>query len=271
MVQRVTDIPVADKPMVHDFALTERFVVIYDLPVTFSLAHAERGDRLPYAWNDDHPARIGLMSRESGDVRWVDAPPCWVFHTLNAYDDGDEVVVDVVSYPKGFVDARLDLGGPPALDRWRIDLTTGRVGQARLDDRAQEFPRMDERRTGRPYRYGYTAVTRELVDVVGGGVAGELEDLADDAFGNTLIKHDLRRGTQESRELGRGAYVGEPVFVGAGEAEDDGYVLSFVNNPARGAADLVILSAQDFTGEPVATVHLPARVPLGFHGSWIAD
>ncbi|MBB6552691.1 carotenoid oxygenase family protein [Nonomuraea rubra] len=271
VVQRVTDIPVADKPMVHDFALTERFVVIYDLPVTFSLAHAERGDRLPYAWNDDHPARIGLMSRESGDVRWVDAPPCWVFHTLNAYDDGDEVVVDVVSYPKGFVDARLDLGGPPALDRWRIDLTTGRVGQARLDDRAQEFPRMDERRTGRPYRYGYTAVTRELVDVVGGGVAGELEDLADDAFGNTLIKHDLRRGTQESRELGRGAYVGEPVFVGAGEAEDDGYVLSFVNNPARGAADLVILSAQDFTGEPVATVHLPARVPLGFHGSWIAD
>ncbi|HEX2746255.1 MAG TPA: carotenoid oxygenase family protein [Streptosporangiaceae bacterium] len=37
------------------------------------------------------------------------------------------------------------------------------------------------------------------------------------------------------------------------------------------SADLVILAAQDFTGPPVARVHLPARIPLGFHGSWIAD
>jgi carotenoid cleavage dioxygenase len=98
-----------------------------------------------------------------------------------------------------------------------------------------------------------------------------MEDLPDEAFDNTLIKHDLERGAQQRRQFGRGAYVGEPVFVESGEAEDDGYVMTFVNNPERGAADLVILSAQDFTGEPVATVHLPARVPLGFHGSWVSD
>lgn len=70
-----------------------------------------------------------------------------------------------------------------------------------------------------------------------------------------------------------GAAVGEPVFVprrGARD-EDDGYVLSYVNDPDRGATDLVILSAQDFGGHPPARVHLPGRVPLGFHGSWIAD
>ncbi|MGW0802798.1 carotenoid oxygenase family protein [Nonomuraea sp. NPDC002799] len=269
-VTQTRDIAIADAPMVHDFALTERFVVIYDLPVTFSLAHAERGHNLPYAWNDAHGARIGLMSRTSGEVRWVEVEPCWIFHTLNAYEEGDEVVVDAVRYPQRFVDARLDLGGMPTLDRWRIDLTTGRVTQTRLDDRAQEFPRMDERRTGLPYRYGYTAAARDLLDVVYPADT-ELEDLPDEAFDNTLIKHDLERGTQESRQFGRGAYVGEPVFVGSGEAEDDGYVLCYVNNPDRGAADLVILPGQDFTGEPVATVHLPARVPLGFHGSWIAD
>ena len=62
-------------------------------------------------------------------------------------------------------------------------------------------------------------------------------------------------------------------FVPAGPdaAEDDGYVMAFVHNPDRGAADLVILAPQDFTGEPVARVRLPARVPLGFHGNWIAD
>ncbi|MFC5832043.1 carotenoid oxygenase family protein [Nonomuraea insulae] len=270
VVSQVRNIPIDDSPMVHDFAITERYVVIYDLPVTFSLAHAEAGHSLPYAWNEAHGARVGLMSRETGDVRWVEVPPCWVFHTLNAYDDGDQVVVDVVSYPKGFVDARLDLGGAPALDRWRIDPGSGRVRVTRLDDRTQEFPRMDERRTGRPYRYGYTAAARDLYGLLRPAET-EMEDLPDEAFDNTLIKHDLERGTQESRRFGREAYVGEPVFVGSGEAEDDGYVITYVNNPARGAADLVILSAQDFTGDPVATVHLPARVPLGFHGSWIAD
>jgi carotenoid cleavage dioxygenase-like enzyme len=269
-VSQVRDIPIAGAPMLHDFALTERYVVIYDLPVTFSMAHVEKGVPLPYAWNDAHGARVGLLSRQTGDVRWVEVEPCWVFHTLNAYDDGDEVVVDLVSYPKRFVDARLHLGGAPTLDRWRIDPHAGKVTRTRLDDRAQEFPRMDERRTGRAYRYGYTAATLDVYEVVHPADT-ELEDLPDEAFDNTLIKHDLERGTREQRQFGRGAYVGEPVFVASGEAEDDGYVLSYVNNPARGAADLVILSAQDFTGEPVATVHLPARVPLGFHGNWIAD
>ncbi|MFC4007440.1 carotenoid oxygenase family protein [Nonomuraea purpurea] len=271
-VTQIRNIPIADAPMLHDFALTEHYVVIYDLPVTFSMAHAEQGVRMPYAWNDAHGARLGLLSRATGEVRWVEVEPCWVFHTLNAYEDGEEVVVDVVRYPKRFVDARLELGGTPTLDRWRISLITGKVTQTRLDDRAQEFPRMDERRTGRPYRYGYTAAARDVHDMAYPG-GSELEDLPDEAFDNTLIKHDLERGTQESRRFGSEAYVGEPLFVGADpdSAEDDGYVISYVNNPARGAADLVILSAQDFTGEPVATVHLPARIPLGFHGSWIAD
>jgi carotenoid cleavage dioxygenase len=269
-VTQTTDIPIADAPMMHDFALTERFVVLYDLPVTFSMAHAEKGTPLPYAWNDEHASRLGLLSRRTGEVRWFEVSPCWVFHTLNAYDDGDQVVVDVVRYPKRFVDARLDAGGTPTLDRWRIDLASGTVRETRLDDRTQEFPRMDERLTGRPYRYGYTVATHDLVDVVHQRDLA-MEDLPDVAFDNTLIKHDLEHGTQQERRFGRDAYVGEPVFVESGEAEDDGYVMTFVNDPERGAADLVILSAQDFTGEPVATVHLPARVPLGFHGSWVSD
>ncbi|MGW5156848.1 carotenoid oxygenase family protein [Nonomuraea wenchangensis] len=269
-VRQVRDIPIADAPMLHDFALTERYVVLYDLPVTFSMEHAQKGTPLPYAWNEAHGARVGLLPRAGGETRWFDVEPCWVFHTVNAYDDGDEVVVDVIRYPKRFVDARLDAGGAPTLDRWRIDPASGKVSQTRLDDRSQEFPRIDERRTGLPHRYGYTAAARELNDIVSPHDTG-LEDLPDEAFDNTLIKHDLVRGTQEARQFGRGAYVGEPVFVPEGEAEDDGYVMTLVNDPDRGAADLVIVSARDFTGEPVATVHLPARVPLGFHGSWIAD
>lgn len=225
---------------------------------------------LPYAWNEAHGSRVGLLPRDGGPVRWAEVDPCWVFHTVNAYDDGDQVVVDVVSYPKRFVDARLDLGGTPKLERWVVDVTSRKVVRTVLDDRPQEFPRIDERLTTMPHRFGYTATGRDLVDVIHEADIA-LEDLPDTAFDNTLIKHDLVAGTQQTRALGKDAYVGEPVFVPAGEAEDDGYVMAFVNDPRRGAADLVILSAQDFTGEPVATVHLPARVPLGFHGSWLPE
>jgi carotenoid cleavage dioxygenase-like enzyme len=139
----------------------------------------------------------------------------------------------------------------------------------RLDDRLQEFPRVDERVLSRPHRFGYSAaigeVSRATISLSG--------DFANEAFGNALLKHDLARGTAEAHEFGRAATAGEAVFVPAspGAAEDDGYVMAFVHDPDRGAADLVILAAQDFRGAPVARIHLPARIPLGFHGNWIPD
>jgi carotenoid cleavage dioxygenase len=98
-------------------------------------------------------------------------------------------------------------------------------------------------------------------------------ELADDAFANALLKHDLAAGTTQAHGFGRDAAVGEAVFAPSSPdaAEDDGYVMAFVHDPDRGAADLVLLAGQDFTGEPVARVHLPVRIPLGFHGSWIGD
>jgi carotenoid cleavage dioxygenase-like enzyme len=95
----------------------------------------------------------------------------------------------------------------------------------------------------------------------------------DGAFADALLKHDLAAGTVEAHRFARDAAVGEAVFAPSAPeaAEDDGYVMAFVHDPDRGAADLVILSAQDFAGVPVARIHLPVRIPRGFHGSWIAD
>jgi carotenoid cleavage dioxygenase-like enzyme len=269
-VTRTTDIPVSDGPMMHDFALTRDFVVLLDLPVTFSLKAVEAGRELPYVWNPDHQARVGLLPRDgSGEVRWFNLDPCWVFHCLNAYDDGGRVVVDLCQYSESFdVSTLWAAHGPVTLDRWIIDPAAGKVTQQRLDDRGQEFPRVDDRIISRPHRYGYSAVIGEVNRAI--TVAG---DFSDEAFSNALLRHDLTRGTTDAREFGRDATVGEAVFAPSSPdaAEDDGYVMAFVHNPERGASDLVILAAQDFLGEPVATVHLPARVPLGFHGSWIPD
>ena len=248
-VSRTTDIPLPDGPMMHDFALTEKYVVLFDLPVTFSMAAASAGVQLPYTWNPAHQARVGLLPRDgrAADVRWLEIEPCWVFHTLNAYDDeGGRVVVDVVQYKGAYDVSRLSGDGPITLDRWILDPAAGKVTRRRLDDRLQEFPRVDERVVSRPHRYGYSAVigevSRATIPLSG--------DFADQAFANALLKHDLAHGTVEAHEFGPDATAGEAVFVPASPSapEDDGYVMAFVHNPDRGAADLVILAAQDFRG-----------------------
>ena len=271
-VSRTTDIPVADGPMMHDFALTPGYVVLLDLPVTFSLDAASAGLKLPYTWNPAHQARVGLLPRggTAAGVRWFEVDPCWVFHTLNAYeDDGGRVVVDLIRYAGTYDVSTMSGPGPLTLDRWIIDPAAGKVAQQRLDDRPQEFPRTDERVTGQPHRYGYSAV----IAAVGHATISPGGDFADEAFSNALLKHDLAAGTVQAHEFGQDATAGEAVFAPAapGAAEDDGYVMAFIHNPDRGAADLVLLAAQDFTAEPIARVHLPIRIPLGFHGSWVPD
>jgi carotenoid cleavage oxygenase len=241
---------------IHDLSLTERFAVVYDLPVVFDLDAAMSGSLFPYRWDDGYPARVGLLEREGGadDVSWFDIEPCYVFHPMNAYDDGDQVVLDVVRHARMFDAHRLGPDeGPPTLERWTLDRSSGKAVEERLDDRGQEFPRVDERLVGRRHRYGYSSAF----------LAGE----------GALIKHDLLRRTSEVRALPCADGGCEAVFVPAAPdaAEDDGWVLSLVYDAGRDTSDLLVLNAADFTGEPAAVVHLPQRVPFGFHGNWVPD
>jgi len=229
-----------------------------DLPVVFDLERALAGT-MPYRWSDEYGARVGLMPR-AGDapaVRWFEIAPCYVFHVLNAFDDDAEVAVDVARYPE------LWRAGAPGfsraeLFRWRIDIRGGRVREDRLDDRAIEFPRCDDRRTGLRHRYGYAVHT---------------EDGADANRGTALVKYDRQTGSAAVHDFGAGRVPGEGVFVPAeaGAGEDEGWVLTYVYDAGRDASDLVILDAAGFAGPPAATIPLPVRVPFGFHGSWIPD
>jgi carotenoid cleavage dioxygenase len=254
-------ITIGGPAMMHDFAITSSRVVWLDLPVVYDLSTL--GQRpFPARWDPDYPARVGLMPRIGGDadVVWIDIDPCYVFHPVNAYDDADgNVVIDVVRYPDMFA---TDLFGPGAnagttLDRWTIDPAAGTVATERLDDTSQEFPRIDERLTGQPHRYGYTVEVP--VD----------EHWRDSA---ALRKHDFVRGRVERHDVGRGRHAGEPVFVPASpdSGEDHGWVLSVVYDEGRDASDLVVVDATDFSAPPTATVHLRRRVPYGFHGMWLA-
>jgi 8'-apo-carotenoid 13,14-cleaving dioxygenase len=258
-VRRSVNVPVPVSPMVHDCAITERYFVLLDLPVVFAPEVIERGGSFPYLWKPENGARVGLLPREgdADDVVWSEVDPCYVFHPMNAYDDADgRVVLDVARHPKMFAtDMRGPGEGPPTFDRWIVDPKGGKVKEERIDERGQEFPRHDERLVGRPYRYGYTAML------------GQGEGLA---F-NGLLKHDLRDGKSELHHQGTARFFMEPVFVPAHDdaAEDEGYVMAYVYDAPTDRTDVVILHAQDFTGEPLATIHLPTRVPYGFRGNWV--
>lgn len=258
-VRKTVDVPVPGKPMVHDCSITENHVLLYDLPCVFDLEAAMTGAPLPYRWDPDYGARVGVLPREgdAADVQWFEVDTCFVFHPLNAYEAADgRIVNDVVRHPKMFATDMLGPNeGATTLDRWTFDLSSGKVIEERLDERSIEFPRHDERLVGREHRYGYGAV-------FGAG-----------AEHGPTVKYDVRTGATEVHDHGTGRVTLEPVFVPRSDDadEDDGWVMSYVYDATTDRSDVVILHAQDFTGDPVATIHLPARVPFGFHGNWVAD
>jgi carotenoid cleavage dioxygenase len=257
---RTEDIDVPRATMHHDFGVTASRVVFLDLPVVFDLGLVAEGRSLPYRWMPEVGARLGVMPRSGGnaDIRWIAIDPVYAFHVLNCYDDGDTVVIDVLRYDRAFDTAPGDAiaSDLPVLARWTIDPGRDRVTEQRLDDVPVEFPRIDAAVAGLPHRYGYCT---------------RLGDRPEEPTFEGLIKYDL--GRDESTRFDPGAHrsPGEPVFVRAadGRGEDEGWVLSVVYDAERDGSDLVILDATSFAGPPVATVRLPARVPFGFHGSWV--
>ncbi|HEX5095895.1 MAG TPA: carotenoid oxygenase family protein [Acidimicrobiia bacterium] len=246
--------------MMHDFALTRDNVIFFDLPVVFDLEVMP----FPFRWDDDHQARIGVMPRTGGDadVTWIDIDPCYVFHPMNAYEDGGTIVVDVPRHPTMFASQGEliegpNRGGPPALHRWTIDVGAGKVRDEVVDERGQEFPRVNESLLMSKHRYGYAVQV----------------DSADAFEGSTYLKHDFERGAVEEHSFGVGAGPGEFVFVPAesGTSEDDGWLMGFVYDAATDTSSFQIVDAHDFAAAPVAVVKLPRRVPYGFHGNWVPD
>jgi carotenoid cleavage dioxygenase len=216
---------------------------------------------MPYTWDDGHGARIGVLPRNGGDadVLWMDIDPCYVFHPLNAYEEGRWLTVDVIRHQRLFDRDRLGLSeSAPSLWRWTVDLVGGTVTEEQLDEHYEEFPRIDDRFKGSRHRYGFGV---EMRPGEGGGLAGP-----------GLLRHDLDARRTERHEFGPGRETGEAVFVprSADAPEGDGWLLSLVYDEATDRSELCVLDTADFTGEPVATVQLPVRVPHGFHATWIA-
>ena len=248
--------------MMHDWNITRNHVVFMDLPIVFDLSAAMRGE-VPFGFKPEAGARLGVMKRNAagGAVRWFDIAPCYVFHPVNAYEEGSRIVLHVCRQNSALTGGLADIyGGADTVGRlwrWTVDLDAGTVTEEQLDDAACDFPRIDDRRVGLKARWGYTASLDEGASSL--------------TLGRWLHKYDLATGARSSHDFGGANHLGEPVFVPRpdAEAEDDGWILAFRHDEAADQSRFVILNADDFGGAPQAEIIMPRRVPYGAHGNWM--
>jgi carotenoid cleavage dioxygenase-like enzyme len=253
------EITVGGPTMMHDFNVTQNNVIFMDLPAVFDLDLAIRGE-MPIRWDDTYPARLGVMPRTGtdADVTWYDLDPCYVFHPMNSYEDGDTIVLDVARLDHIWRDGMMDFPSPE-LWRWTIDTVSGKVREEQIDDRPAEFPRVADSVVGLKHRYGYMMKIPDNPDYTNPG----------EQTGG-IVKYDRETGERVEYVLGKGRISGEPVFVPAegGTAEDDGYLMTYVYNADTDSSEFIVLDAATMDRTPVASIDLP-RIPFGFHGNWI--
>jgi carotenoid cleavage dioxygenase-like enzyme len=256
--------------MVHDFIVTENHLLFPVLPITGNMARAMAGQPA-YAWEPEKGAYVGVMKRHGSaegsakDVVWFRGESCYVFHVMNAWEENNRIVADVMQFEEAPLFPHPD-GSPtdPAkararLCRWTFDLSgnTDRFTQTYLDDLTGEFPRVDDRRAGMKSSHGWYACTNSEMSMFG-ALAG--------------IVHVDGKGSRLGRYLlPPGDTISEPVFVERGKdaTEGDGFLLAVVWRARENRSDLAVFNATDVEAGPVALVHLGHRVPDGFHGNWV--
>jgi carotenoid cleavage dioxygenase len=261
------EIPLPGPRLPHDMAITENWSILNDLPLFWdpdALADGYYSNR----FHRDLPSRFALIPRHgtADDIRWFEADPTFVLHWTNAYEDGDEVVLDgffqhnptarnVPRMPpelKGFETLDMNVLGARA-HRWRFDLSTGTTTEEQLSDRCTEFPMINGRHVGRRHRYSYNARCCSGLFAFDG-----------------LVKHDIDTGTEELVEFGEGVFVSETVMAprDGSTAEDDGYLVTFTSDLVNDVSECVVLDASRPTDGPVVRLRLPERISSGTHSTW---
>ena len=219
----------------------------------------------------DMPSRFAILPRygDADSVMWFEAEATYVLHWLNAWEEGDEVILDGYyqeePQPKSYPDAPEGMERmmayldqqllKPKLHRWRFNRATGETREERLDDRILEFGMFNQQYAGRPYRYAYSAVPEPGWFLFRG-----------------LVKHDLVAGTSEEIAFGPGRYGSETPFAPRINAqdEDDGYLVSFIADVNTDRSECVLIDAKNIAAGPVCRIILPERICSATHSVWAA-
>jgi beta,beta-carotene 9',10'-dioxygenase len=263
----IARLPAQFPSYMHSFAITERHIVLVEFPFVVTPAAIPLSGRpliANYHWKPRHGTRFRVLDLDTGKTRVTcQGEPFFAFHHVNAYERGEEIILDLCAYDDAGIIGALYLDRlrtaevhlPQAqLRRYRLPLNGGDVTREPLPALSLELPRIDyDRRNGRPYRYVYGTGSKD-----------------DGGFPDRITKADVEGGTSTAWSE-PGTYPGEPVFarVPGTEREDAGVLLSVVLDAAAGTSFLLALDAADLT--EIARARVPHHIPFGFHGSYFPE
>lgn len=259
-----TEVELAAPVMMHDFVITEHHAVFLDSPIVFDVANLGKGPMVQ--WRPDNGTRIGVMPRHgTGDqIRWFEIDPGHVQHFWNGWAEGSRIEFSGTRFehPDFGIGGDADLGEstaddqPPYPTRFWVDLDAGTAGWEQTDDLGGDFARVNDDFNGVRSRYHYMSA---VVDT-----DRRLGDF------DTIVRYDETSGARQLWNAGASGHVGESVFAADphGSAEDDGWLVNTVYDDSTDRTDVVVLDATDVGAGPVARVHLPRRMPFGFHANW---
>ena len=261
-------VPLPGPRLPHDMAFSERFSILNDLPVFWDEQLLKRGIHAARL-HEGVPSRFAVVPRygASSEIRWFEGAPCYVLHFLNAYEDGDELVMDgyfqenptptpLEDAPSGFghMMSYLDEHSfRSKLHRWRFNLIDGTTREHHLDERIVEFGMINQQYAGKPYRYAYSSVAKPGWFLFTG-----------------FVKHDLLTGASEEFMLPDGCFASEAPFAPRINAvdEDDGYLVTFTIDETHGRSECLLIDAKRFAEGPVARIALPHKLCSGTHSVW---
>ena len=263
-----TPIPLPGPRLPHDMAFTKNYSILVDLPLFWDPEELQQG-RYHAKYFPDTPTRFAILPRfgTEADVQWFEADPTYVLHWMNAYEEGDEIILDgyfqddpsppaLPGLPTvvGKMMANIDQHSfKSKLHRWRFNLKTGAVSEGHLDDRVLEFGTFNQSYAGRKSRYLYSTVGEPGWFLFSG-----------------LVKHDLETGESSSLTFGDQRFGSEAPFAPRVNAkdEDDGYLVSFITDMKEDRSECVLIDAKDIEAGPVCRIILPHRISSGTHATW---
>jgi carotenoid cleavage dioxygenase-like enzyme len=262
--------------MMHDFAITPDYALFHIVPSIGSWERLEKG--LPhFGFDTTMPVYLGVLPRREGasseDIRWFKRDNCFASHVMNAFQEGSKIHFDIPEAKNNMFPFFPDVHGEPFngmeamshLTRWTVDMASNSdvfESVTRLTETAAEFPRIDERRQGKPYRFGWMLEMdmARPVELKGGSAGGLLM--------NCLFLIDHETGREQHWWCGPVSSLQEPCFIPRGRGEGDGWIVMVCNRLEEHVSDLLLFDALDIEKGPIATIHVPIRLRFGLHGNW---
>ncbi|XP_062115359.1 carotenoid 9,10(9',10')-cleavage dioxygenase 1-like [Humulus lupulus] len=272
-------ITISDPIMMHDFAITENYAIFMDLPLFFRPKEMVMENKLALSFDATKKARFGVLPRYAKDellIKWFDLPNCYIFHNANAWEEEDEVVLITcrldnidMNMISGAIEEKLE-HFRTELYELRFNLKTGLASQRKLSASTVEFPRINESHTTRKQRYVY-GTRMDSIAKISGIVKFDLH--AEPESGKTCL--EVGGNVQGLYDLGPGRFGSEAIFVpkvpGVNSEEDDGYLIFFVHDENSGKSEAHVIDAKTMSADPIAVIHLPSRVPYGFHAFFVTE